>query len=114
MCTGTPTFSAQRWHRLDRYKCRNYYSKSQLSAVFSESLGNSGGDRTQLPRAFCQRGTSLKYVVNTHGNIFRLADAEYYILLSARWFKGTTLDGPWAFVNAADIPSDFAKIPTEQ
>jgi hypothetical protein len=40
MCTRTPTFSAQRWRRLDRCKCRNYYSKLQLSAVFSEILGN--------------------------------------------------------------------------
>jgi hypothetical protein len=58
-------------------------------------------------------GTGLKYVFNTNGNIFRLSDGEYYILLSGRWFKGTTLDGPWAFVTAADMPPDFAKIPTD-
>jgi hypothetical protein len=58
------------------------------------------------------QGSNLKYVVNTSGNIFRLADGEYYMLLSGRWFKGGTLDGPWTFVAAADMPTDFAKIPT--
>jgi hypothetical protein len=57
-------------------------------------------------------GTGLQYVVNTTGNIFRLS-GEHYILISGRWFKGATLDGPWTFVAAADMPSDFAKIPTD-
>jgi hypothetical protein len=56
-------------------------------------------------------GTGLEYVANTTGNIFRL-NGEYYILISGRWFKGSTLDGPWTFVNRTDIPPDFAKIPT--
>ena len=57
-------------------------------------------------------GTGLEYVINTSGNIFRLS-AEYYILISGRWFKGATLDGPWTFVNATDMPPDFAKIPKD-
>jgi hypothetical protein len=57
-------------------------------------------------------GTGLEYVINTSGNIFRF-NAEYYILISGRWFKGTTLDGPWTFVNATDMPPDFAKIPKD-
>jgi hypothetical protein len=50
-------------------------------------------------------------VSNTNGNIFRLG-GEHYILLSGRWFKDATFDGPWAFVTAADMPPDFSKIPT--
>jgi hypothetical protein len=57
-------------------------------------------------------GTGLEYVSNTNGNIFRLG-GQQYILLSGRWFKSAKLDGPWAFVTAADMPSDFAKIPTD-
>ena len=57
-------------------------------------------------------GTGLEYVSNTNGNIFRLG-GEHYILLSGRWFKGATLDGPWIFVTAADMPPDFAKIPRD-
>jgi hypothetical protein len=56
-------------------------------------------------------GTGLECVANTSGNIFRLS-GEYYILLSGRWFKGATLDGPWTFVSGTDMPPDFAKIPT--
>lgn len=54
--------------------------------------------------------TRLEYMTNTTGNIFRL-NGEYYLLISGRWFKGATLDGPWAFVSATDMPPDFAKIP---
>ena len=57
-------------------------------------------------------GTGLEYVINTNGNIFRF-NAEYYILISGRWFKGASLDGPWTFVNATDMPPDFAKIPKD-
>jgi hypothetical protein len=57
-------------------------------------------------------GTGLEYVTNTTGNIFRLG-REYYILISGRWFKGATLDGPWMFVSATDMPPDFAKIPKD-
>jgi hypothetical protein len=57
-------------------------------------------------------GTGLEYVSNTNGNIFRLG-GQHYILLSGRWFKAATLDGPWTFVTAADMPADFAKVPTD-
>src|SRR6266699_478664 len=58
-------------------------------------------------------GTVLQYVVNTNGNIFRLGDNEYYLLISGRWFKSGTLDGSWTFVTAADMPPDFGKIPAD-
>jgi hypothetical protein len=57
-------------------------------------------------------GTSLEYVSNTSGNIFRLG-GEHYILLSGRWFKDATFDGPWRFVTVVDMPPDFSKIPTD-
>jgi hypothetical protein len=55
-------------------------------------------------------GSGLEYVSNTTGNIFRVG-GQYYILISGRWFQSATLDGPWTFVNAAEMPADFAKIP---
>src|SRR5581483_320307 len=55
-------------------------------------------------------GTGLEYVENTNGDIFRLS-GEYYVLISGRWFKAPSLDGPWMFVGKSDTPSDFAKIP---
>ena len=56
--------------------------------------------------------TGLEYVTNTSGNIFRL-NGQNYILISGRWFKSASLDGPWTFVDAKDMPPDFAKIPTD-
>lgn len=55
-------------------------------------------------------GTRLEYVVNTNGNIFRIEDGDYYILISGRWFKANSLEGPWAFLGS-EMPPDFAKIP---
>jgi len=57
-------------------------------------------------------GTGLEYAENTNGNVFRLG-SEYYVLISGRWFKGASLDGPWNFVGAASMPADFAKIPQD-
>ena len=57
-------------------------------------------------------GTGLEYVANTTGSIFRLG-GEYYILISGRWFKGASLDGPWSFVSVTEMPTDFARIPTD-
>jgi len=57
-------------------------------------------------------GTGLEYVSNTTGNLFRIG-SENYILVSGRWFKGATLDGPWAFVSVTEMPADFAKIPKD-
>ncbi len=57
-------------------------------------------------------GTGLEYAENTNGNLFRLS-SEYYILISGRWFKGASLEGPWTFVSGSDMPADFAKIPQD-
>src|SRR5215475_8735433 len=57
-------------------------------------------------------GSKLSYVANTNGQIFRIEDGAYYILISGRWFKADSLDGPWAYVTPAEMPADFAKIPS--
>ena len=57
-------------------------------------------------------GTGLEYVENTNGDIFRLS-GQYYVLISGRWFKGASLEGPWTFVSKSDMPADFAKIPVD-
>ncbi len=54
----------------------------------------------------------VEYVINTNGNIFRL-DGQYFILISGRWFKGASLDGPWSFEDGKGLPPDFAKIPLD-
>jgi hypothetical protein len=57
-------------------------------------------------------GTHLLYVANTTGNVFQLLnDQQMYVLISGRWFRAPSLNGPWQFVPAARVPSDFANIP---
>jgi hypothetical protein len=57
-------------------------------------------------------GTQLLYATNTTGNVFKLlTDQQNYILLSGRWFKASSLNGPWQFEPGSNLPSDFAQIP---
>ena len=59
-------------------------------------------------------GTDLLYVSNTDQAIFYyLDDANYYVLISGRWFKCPSLYGPWTFVPSATLPADFKKIPPD-
>jgi hypothetical protein len=67
-------------------------------------------ETTGDPQYAAITGTGLEYVSNTSGNIFRLG-GEYYVLISGRWFKAASFDGPWTFVASPDMPANFAKIP---
>ena len=58
------------------------------------------------------QGTQLLYMTNTNDNIFMTIDKnQYYILISGRWYSSSVLTGPWAFIDAENLPPDFAKIP---
>jgi len=57
-------------------------------------------------------GTGLLYISNSEDDIFKnIDDQQYYILLAGRWYKASTLEGPWNFVASDKLPADFAKIP---
>jgi hypothetical protein len=57
-------------------------------------------------------GTHLLYAANTTGNVFKsLSDQHTYVLLSGRWFRAPSLDGPWEYVPAHQLPAGFASIP---
>jgi len=58
-------------------------------------------------------GTRLLYVANTDSDVF-LDDAaqQYYVLLSGRWFRAASMQGPWSYAST-DLPADFAKIPED-
>jgi hypothetical protein len=58
-------------------------------------------------------GTRLLAVTNTTSDLFlNTVDQQYYVLLSGRWYRAPSLErGPWAFVSAKSLPSDFAQIP---
>jgi hypothetical protein len=55
--------------------------------------------------------TRLTYAKNSESDVFVHKDQnQYYVLLSGRWFRAKSLNGPWTFAGG-DLPSDFAKIP---
>lgn len=60
------------------------------------------------------RGTDLLYAVNTSGNVFKSTrDQRNYILISGRWYRSASLQGPWRFVPGNKLPHDFAMIPDD-
>jgi hypothetical protein len=78
-----------------------------VETVPSELITFSGApEYTPVP------GTDLIYADNTSGDVFKLlTDQENYILISGRWYRASSLNGPWQFVPGNQLPSDFAKIP---
>ena len=57
-------------------------------------------------------GTQLIYVQNTTGNVFMdLADQQYYVLVTGRWFRSASALGPWVHVPGKELPPDFLRIP---
>jgi hypothetical protein len=56
--------------------------------------------------------TNLLYVRNSGNDIFMdVTSQQYYVLLSGRWYKSTSLSGKWNYVASDKLPADFAKIP---
>jgi len=59
-------------------------------------------------------GGELLYVQNTETAWLReLSTNNMYLLLSGRWFRSKSQNGPWTFVRADELPQSFAKIPPE-
>ena len=57
--------------------------------------------------------SDLAWVNNSEADLFLSAtDGHFYFLVSGRWFKADTLDGPWAFATP-DLPADFQAIPED-
>ncbi len=57
-------------------------------------------------------GTNLLYAENTSANVFQdTQDGKVYVLITGRWFAATSLNGPWSYVAAGDLPADFHNIP---
>jgi len=55
--------------------------------------------------------TNLSYATNTESKVFlHSPDNQVYVLISGRWFRGSSLEGPWTYASDS-LPPDFAKIP---
>jgi hypothetical protein len=65
-----------------------------------------------LPNFISIRGTALQYAADTDNQLFfHNTERMAYLLLSGRWFKAASLNGPWSYVAPHDLPDDFARIP---
>jgi len=59
------------------------------------------------------KGTKLLWVSNTDSDVFRYGkDGDFYYVITGRWFKSSSLDGPWTFTTL-ELPEDFKNIPLE-
>lgn len=58
------------------------------------------------------QNTSLLYMDNSNADVFMNIDNnQYYTVLSGRWYKAPNTNGPWTFIEANQLPKDFANIP---
>lgn len=58
-------------------------------------------------------GTGLQWASNCDGDVFfDKANANWYALLSGRWFSSASLEGPWIFATP-NLPADFKNIPDD-
>lgn len=56
----------------------------------------------------------LLYVSNTDRDVFmQVSTQKTFVLISGRWFAAASTAGPWTFVPAKSLPSDFVRIPED-
>ena len=56
----------------------------------------------------------LLVLKNSQSDIFmHVSEQDYYIVLSGRWFKAKSLNGPWTFNPSDELPLAFSNIPEE-
>jgi len=81
-----------------------------VSSVPTELIETSG-QPTWSPIA----GTELLYATNTKAHLFLELKSQFtYVLISGRWFRARSTEGPWEYVAGAQLPPDFAKIPERE
>jgi hypothetical protein len=56
----------------------------------------------------------LDAMSSSESDVFRTtSDQQYFLVLSGRWYKSGSLEGPWAFVEPDRLPASFRKIPSD-
>ncbi len=74
-------------------------------------LIQSDGDAEYKPIA----ETTLLYMSNTDSDILMdIRTQDYYVLIAGRWYESSELTGnKWTFINPAELPEEFQKIPSD-
>lgn len=65
------------------------------------------------PQVASIEGTQLIFVTNTENDIFvHMPAQDHYVLIAGRWFRSSSMKGPWSYVSGEKLPSDFSRIPS--
>lgn len=57
-------------------------------------------------------GGELLYLANTESDVvLEISTQDLYVLLSGRWFRAHSTDGPWTFVRGDQLPPAFQEVP---
>ncbi len=59
-----------------------------------------------------KKGSEILWVKNTESDLFRMKDADYYYLVSGRWFSAAKPEGPWKFATQS-LPPAFMNFPMD-
>jgi hypothetical protein len=63
---------------------------------------------------FKSLGGDLLYVDNSESDVFmEIATQAYYVVLSGRWYRSQSMQGPWEYVKSDKLPAAFAMIPED-
>src|SRR5690606_7639290 len=69
---------------------------------------------TDGPADFVPLVDGLLVLQNSDDDVFmHVGDQQYYVVLAGRWFRAPSLDGPWSYRAADDLPPAFARIPDD-
>jgi len=67
---------------------------------------------TEGPAAFVPLVDDLLVLQNSDDDVFmHVSSQKFYIVLAGRWYHASSLNGPWAYQLADDLPVAFANIP---
>jgi hypothetical protein len=69
---------------------------------------------TEGPAAFVPLVEDLLVLNNSDDDVFmHVSSQKFYIVLAGRWYQASSLNGPWAYQPADDLPAAFASIPQD-
>lgn len=69
---------------------------------------------TEGPAAFVPLVEDLLVLQNSDDDVFmHVSSQKFYIVLSGRWYQASSLNGPWDYAPADNLPAAFANIPRD-
>ena len=69
---------------------------------------------TEGPAAFVPLVDDLLVLQNSDDDVFmHVSSQDFYIVRAGRWYRARSLDGPWNYQPADELPTAFANIPQD-